>query len=156
MSVLLASTALGFAMPAFAQDAADAEEALPGDIVVTATKREESLQKVPLSIQALGEETLDQQQVASLDDFSKLLPSVSFQSFGPGSVANLLPWRFQRRRRSAHRADRQQPAFISTKYRSQPLQGRLICMSMISPGLKPCLVRKARCSAQARFRVRCA
>ena len=47
-------------MPAVAQDAT-AEEALPGEIVVTATKREESLQKVPLSIQALGEETLDQQ-----------------------------------------------------------------------------------------------
>ena len=71
-SMLLASTALGFAMPAVAQDAPADEEALPGEIVVTATKREESLQKVPLSIQALGEETLDQQQVASLDDFSKL------------------------------------------------------------------------------------
>lgn len=83
ISVLLASTALGFSMPALGQETAS-EEALPGDIVVTATKREESLQKVPLSIQALGEETLDQQQVASLDDFSKILPSVSFQSFGPG------------------------------------------------------------------------
>lgn len=83
-SMLLASTALGFAMPAVAQETPADEEALPGEIVVTATKREESLQKVPLSIQALGEETLDQQQVASLDDFSKLLPSVSFQSFGPG------------------------------------------------------------------------
>ncbi|WP_246155999.1 TonB-dependent receptor [Sphingorhabdus profundilacus] len=83
-SMLLASTALGFAMPAIAQETPADEEALPGEIVVTATKREESLQKVPLSIQALGEETLDQQQVASIDDFSKLLPSVSFQSFGPG------------------------------------------------------------------------
>ena len=82
-SALLASTAFCISMPAVAQDAT-AEEALPGEIVVTATKREESLQKVPLSIQALGEETLDQQQVSSLDDFSKLLPSVSFQSFGPG------------------------------------------------------------------------
>ncbi|WP_411289998.1 TonB-dependent receptor [Sphingorhabdus sp.] len=82
-SALLTSTAFCISMPAVAQDA-PAEEALPGEIVVTATKREESLQKVPLSIQALGEETLDQQQVSSLDDFSKLLPSVSFQSFGPG------------------------------------------------------------------------
>lgn len=59
-SALLASTAFCISMPAVAQDAT-AEEALPGEIVVTATKREESLQKVPLSIQALGEETLDQQ-----------------------------------------------------------------------------------------------
>ncbi len=86
---LLASTILGstllFAAPALAQDAPVQEEgALPGDIVVTATKRSESLQNVSLSIQALGEETLDQQQVASIDDFAKLLPSVSFQSSGPG------------------------------------------------------------------------
>ena len=83
VTALLASTALGVSMPAIAQDAA-ADEALPGDIIVTATKREASLQKVPLSIQALGEKTLDQQQVSSVDDFAKLLPSVSFQSFGPG------------------------------------------------------------------------
>jgi iron complex outermembrane recepter protein len=80
---LLGSTMLT-AIPVYAQDAPTEEGALPGDIVVTATKREESLQKVPISIQALGEETLDQQQVASVDDFAKLLPSVSFQSFGPG------------------------------------------------------------------------
>jgi outer membrane receptor protein involved in Fe transport len=80
---LLGSTMLT-ALPALAQDAPAEDGALPGDIVVTATKRSESLQKVPLSIQALGEETLDQQQVAGIDDFAKLLPSVSFQSFGPG------------------------------------------------------------------------
>lgn len=80
---LLGSTMLSTG-PAFAQDAAAEEEAGPTEIIVTATRREESLQKVPVSIQALGEKTLDQQQVASLDDFSKLLPSVSFQSFGPG------------------------------------------------------------------------
>jgi iron complex outermembrane recepter protein len=79
---LLGSTMLSTA-PVYAQEAAD-EEALPGEIVVTATKREESLQKVPLSMQALGETTLDQQQVSSVDDFAKLLPSVSYQSFGPG------------------------------------------------------------------------
>lgn len=81
--VLLSSTILANS-PAYAQIAPASDDVLPGDIVVTATKREESLQKVPLSIQALGEETLEQQQVASVDDFAKLLPSVSFQSFGPG------------------------------------------------------------------------
>ncbi len=83
MLALLGTTMLT-AVPAFAQDAPAEEGALPGDIIVTATKRSESLQKVSLSIQALGTETLDQQQVASIDDFAKLLPSVSFQSFGPG------------------------------------------------------------------------
>jgi iron complex outermembrane recepter protein len=80
---LLGSTML--ASPAFAQDApADADDSGPVEIIVTATKRSESLQKVALSIQALSSETLDQQQVSGIDDFAKLLPSVSFQSFGPG------------------------------------------------------------------------
>jgi iron complex outermembrane recepter protein len=81
--LLLGSTMLATA-PVYAQEAAPDDDALPGEIIVTATKRSESVQKVPLSIRALGEETLDQQQVSSVDDFAKLLPSVSFQSFGPG------------------------------------------------------------------------
>lgn len=77
---LLASTCL--ATPAFAQAA---EEGASGDeIIVTAQKREENLQDVPISIQALGQEKLAERQVASFDDYAKLLPSVSFQSFGPG------------------------------------------------------------------------
>ena len=81
--VLLGSTMLS-ATPAYAQAEQAAEEEIPGEIVVTATKRSESLQKVPLSIQALGTEALDQKQVSGVDDYAKLLPSVSFQSFGPG------------------------------------------------------------------------
>ncbi|UAK26680.1 TonB-dependent receptor [Sphingomonas nostoxanthinifaciens] len=64
--------------------AAPADPTSGGDIIVTATKRSESLQNVPISIQALGTETLAQHQVANLDDYVKLLPSVSYQSFGPG------------------------------------------------------------------------
>ena len=55
-----------------------------GEIIVTATKRAESLQRVPISIQALGSATLAARQVQSFDDYAKLLPSVSYQSFGPG------------------------------------------------------------------------
>ncbi len=54
------------------------------EIIVTAQKREENLQNVPISIQALGTRKLDQLNVANFQDFSKLLPSVSFQSSQPG------------------------------------------------------------------------
>jgi iron complex outermembrane recepter protein len=56
------------------------------EIIVTATKRAESIQDIPLSIQALGAQTLDEHQVSSFDDYANLLPSVSFQSFGPGQA----------------------------------------------------------------------
>lgn len=55
-----------------------------GDIVVTAQKRSESIQRVPISMQALSPETLSQHQVQSFDDYAKLLPSASFQTLGPG------------------------------------------------------------------------
>lgn len=56
------------------------------EIIITATKRAENIQDVPLSVQALGERTLDEHQVSSFDDYAALLPSVSFQSFGPGQA----------------------------------------------------------------------
>lgn len=84
LSTMLASTALGIAMPALAQDAAD--EGSDDEIVVTAQKREQNLQDVPISIQALGQSKLEDNQVASFDDYQKLLPSVSSQSFGPSQA----------------------------------------------------------------------
>jgi iron complex outermembrane receptor protein len=54
------------------------------EVVVSAQKREENLQKVPLSITALGTAKLDQLQVVEFTDFAKFLPSVAFQSLGPG------------------------------------------------------------------------
>ncbi len=83
ISALLASSLLA-TTPALAQDAAPADDADSTEIIVTATKRAESLQNVPISIQAFNTEKLAQNQVASFDDYAKLLPSVSFQSFGPG------------------------------------------------------------------------
>lgn len=54
------------------------------EVVVTALKTQQDLQDVPLSIQAIGNERLEQLNVSSFDDYVKYLPSVSFQSAGPG------------------------------------------------------------------------
>ncbi|SER77005.1 TonB-dependent receptor [Sphingobium sp. YR768] len=61
-----------------------AEEQGLGEIVVTATRSAQSIQKVPISMQALGAEVLSQRQVKGLSDFAALLPSVSFEGIGPG------------------------------------------------------------------------
>ncbi|HEY6482455.1 MAG TPA: TonB-dependent receptor [Steroidobacteraceae bacterium] len=62
-----------------------AAEASPGleEVVVTAQKRTENLQDVPLSIQAIGTQQLEQMNVTNFNDYAKLLPSVSFQDSGP-------------------------------------------------------------------------
>ena len=54
------------------------------EVVVSALKRDESLQDVPLSIQAIGQEQLTNLKVETFDDYVKFLPNVAFQSGGPG------------------------------------------------------------------------
>lgn len=82
-AALLATTALT-ALPAFAQDAP--EEADSNEIIVTAQKRSENLQNVPISIQALGTAKLEQLNISDFKGYAQQLPSVSFQSGGtPGT-----------------------------------------------------------------------
>lgn len=81
---IMATTALS---PAFAQNTSPPDEGYgDGDIVVTAQKRSESLQSVPLTMQAFSTETLKRQNVSSFTDLQKLVPSVSFQTSQPGST----------------------------------------------------------------------
>ena len=87
-TALFVSTALAAPGTALAQATAVADTTPMGveDIVVTATKRSESLQNVPISIQALSTAKLEQLQVTSFNDYAKYLPSLSFQSVGPGTA----------------------------------------------------------------------
>jgi iron complex outermembrane recepter protein len=55
-------------------------------VVVTAQKREESLQSVPISITAFGTRRLEQLGVDSFADYAKLIPSLSYVSSGPGTA----------------------------------------------------------------------
>jgi iron complex outermembrane recepter protein len=69
-------------------NAAHAQEAAPvatlEEVVVSAQKRTESLQNVPLSITALGTQQLEELHVQNVDDYVQFLPSVSIKSTGPG------------------------------------------------------------------------
>ena len=54
------------------------------EIIITATKREENLQNVPISVQAIGTRRLDQLNISNFEQYTKQLPSVSFQTAQPG------------------------------------------------------------------------
>ena len=54
------------------------------EIVVTAQRRSESIQNVPITIQAITGDQLSQLSVATFDDVLRLLPNVTFGSNGPG------------------------------------------------------------------------
>lgn len=79
---LLTTTALSLASPALAQQNADDDD--DGVILVTAQKREQNLQDVPVAITAIGTRQLEQLQVNELADAVKFLPSVTIQAFQPG------------------------------------------------------------------------
>ncbi|MEO0399738.1 MAG: TonB-dependent receptor [Pseudomonadota bacterium] len=80
-SVVVLTTAI--AMLGASSALAQGEEG--GDvIIVTAQKREQNLQDVPVSINVLGAEELEQRNIQGFADYAIALPSVSFSSVGPG------------------------------------------------------------------------
>ena len=56
------------------------------EITVTAQRRTENVQNVPIAIQAFTAETLAQLNITNFDDVIKYLPNVSGASAGPGQT----------------------------------------------------------------------
>ncbi len=55
------------------------------EVIVTARKREENLQDVPESIQALPAKTISRAGLQELEDYSRFLPSLSYTAQAPGA-----------------------------------------------------------------------
>jgi len=67
--------------------AADQSSASSGgleEVIVTAQRRSENIQSVPITIQALTSETLTQLNIATFEDSIKFLPNVTITGSGPG------------------------------------------------------------------------
>jgi len=54
------------------------------EVVVTATKRTASTQDIPIAVQALGEQALEQQGITNFEDYLIALPGVTAGGSGPG------------------------------------------------------------------------
>ncbi len=73
------------AAPAGAALAADATNSFGiEEIVVTAQRRSESIQNVPITIQAISGDSLSKLGITTFDDVIKMLPNVTFGTNGPG------------------------------------------------------------------------
>ena len=75
------------ANPAAAQDAADEETgveegAQQNTIVVSARRREESLQDIPVAVSAFSAETLATRQISQTQDLERITPSLQFKPAG--------------------------------------------------------------------------
>ena len=80
-STILVSIALTIGGPVLAEEE---RQGILGEIVVTAQKRSQLLQDVPMSISALSEHALERLGAAQFEDFARTVPSLSFLSGGTG------------------------------------------------------------------------
>ncbi len=83
-TLLLASSALALiatSAPAFAQEAED-EGGKGAEIIVTAQKREENLQEVPLAISVIGGDAIANSGSVTLENAQYLVPSLNFRKSG--------------------------------------------------------------------------
>lgn len=77
-SVVVAMAASIIANPAIAQDASGASDSNFGEIVVTATKREEKLQDIGLTVSAIGGDVLENRRIENVEDIAKAVPGLSY------------------------------------------------------------------------------
>src|SRR5690349_12409433 len=71
-----------------AQSPTASSDAALDEVLVTARRREESLQDTPVAITAFTAEALERQQIVSTDDLDRVTPNLQFASYGPLSGNN--------------------------------------------------------------------
>ncbi|MDP3676817.1 MAG: TonB-dependent receptor [Novosphingobium sp.] len=76
----LLALAIGITTPSFAQEVESADEAGIQEIVVTAQKREENAQSVPIAISAFAGEALAERAVGNVSQLAALSPNVNLDS----------------------------------------------------------------------------
>src|SRR5262245_25111628 len=83
----LSILAMSASMPAVAQDTPAASGSRLEEIVVTAQKREQRLQEVPVAITAVSQETLEANRITTVRDLSALAPNLLVRT-QPGGGSN--------------------------------------------------------------------
>ncbi|HEY2179536.1 MAG TPA: Plug domain-containing protein, partial [Caulobacteraceae bacterium] len=83
VAALLASTCLAGGHAWAADAAAAGGSTAVAEVIVTAEKRSENIQKVPMAIQAFDTRKLEQLNITEFQDYVKFLPAVTFQTFAP-------------------------------------------------------------------------
>jgi iron complex outermembrane recepter protein len=84
IAAVLGGGAIGHVAAATSADATSADQIQ--EITVTAQRRTENVQNVPIAIQALTGETLKQLNLSTFEDLIKYLPNVTAPTVGPGQT----------------------------------------------------------------------
>jgi iron complex outermembrane receptor protein len=74
--LLTSAAAAALCAPAHAQTAGDSAVPMVGEVVVTATRRQESLQEVPMAVDVVNGQQLSKLNIFDFHDVSQLAPGV--------------------------------------------------------------------------------
>ena len=86
MALAYGASALAFSAPAFAQS----DEAAPRDVItVTAQKREQAIEDVPISVTVFDRSEIERAGITELADFARRTPNVSFVNRGTRSETRI-------------------------------------------------------------------
>jgi iron complex outermembrane recepter protein len=133
--------------PGVAAESADAADVASGDIVVTAQKRSERLQDVPLAVSVVGGEALANTGAPGLEGATALVPALHILKSGTTLNQSL----FLRGVGTTTFSIAGEPsvsAWSTVSYWRAPAKRSAI--SWMWSGWKCCAVRRARCSARTR------
>ncbi len=84
LSILTVSILAGLGVTAQAAEDGSSDANVLEEVMVTARKREETLQEVPFSISATTERQLQERGIMTLEDVSRTVAGFSVQNLGPG------------------------------------------------------------------------
>jgi len=87
--ILLASTALTLIHAAPSRAADDSSMAID-EIIVTASKREETVFKTPINISALASETIEKQRLSNISDLARFVPGLTLVDQGSRGASQLI------------------------------------------------------------------
>jgi len=86
-ALLLLAAAAVAALPAQRAHADDTSASGLQEVVVTATRHEESLSKVPISVTALTQESMDQLGIKDFQDVARFTPGVTIDNSGTNAIS---------------------------------------------------------------------
>jgi iron complex outermembrane receptor protein len=93
VTATIAALSLSAAGMVLAQDQDDVSEAsVFEEVIVTATRREESIYEVPVAVSAFTEDIIFRQGIVDITDIGKFVPNMTVTAFGGGQVSSINVW----------------------------------------------------------------
>ena len=88
LSVGFTALVAGSGLTAMAQDDGEEEAKRLNTVTITATKREQTLQDVPVAVSVIDESVIEKAEILDLNDLLSVVPSLGFRTFQNSANAN--------------------------------------------------------------------